>query len=102
MRLMLIATAVMAAIASQASAQSGECLRPKWTECMSLPNGGRHTGVSPQGTSVEAEVPAGSEICVGNEEEIGATTYAQFWRNNVPWPDRNWEVNAESFCFYKK
>ena len=47
-------------------------------------------------------MPADSEICVGNEEEIGATTYAQFWRNKVPWPNRDWEVNAENFCFYKK
>ena len=98
--LMATALAIGTIAASQASAQT--CLRPKWTECVSLPNGGRHTGVSPQGATVEAEVPAGSEICVGNEEEIGATTYAQFWRNNVPWPDHDWEVNAESFCFYKK
>jgi hypothetical protein len=94
--------AILAAVvvmASNASAQT--CLRPKWTECVQFPNGGRHTGVSPQGTAVQAEVPPGTDICVGNEEEIGATTYAQFWRDSVPWPDRDWEVNAETFCFYK-
>jgi hypothetical protein len=89
----------VAIAASDASAQT--CLRPKWTECVQFPNGGRHTGVSPQGTPVQTEIPAGPEICVGNEEEIGAVTYAQFWRNGVPWPDRDWEVNAETFCFYK-
>ena len=102
MRLVILAGAALTAILSSASAQTPECLRPKWTECVAFPNGGHHTGVSPQGEKVEADVPAGSEICVGNEEEIGATTYAQFWRNKVPWPDRDWEVNAESFCFYRK
>ena len=86
-------------VSSKASAQ--ECLRPKWTECVQFPNGGRHTGIDTQGKEVKTDVPAGGEVCVGNEEEIGATTYAQFWRNGAPWPDRDWEVNAESFCFYK-
>jgi hypothetical protein len=94
-----IVLAAVAITTSKASAQT--CLRPKWTECVQFPNGGRHTGVSPQGAPVQAEIPAGPEICVGNEEEIGAVTYAQFWRNGVPWPDRDWEVNAETFCFYK-
>jgi hypothetical protein len=93
-----IAIVLAAAMVAASSASAQTCLRPKWTEC---PNGGRHTGVSPQGTAVQTEVPAGPEICVGNEEEIGAVTYAQFWRNGVPWPDRDWEVNAETFCFYK-
>ena len=95
----VLAAVAVAAAASGASAQT--CLRPKWTECVQFPNGGRHTGVSPQGTAVQTEVTSGPEICVGNEEEIGAQTYAQFWRNGVPWPDRDWEVNAETFCFYK-
>jgi hypothetical protein len=95
----LVVLAAVAAAASNASAQT--CLRPKWTECVQFPDGGRHTGVSPQGTAVQMEVTSGPEICVGNEEEIGAQTYAQFWRNGVPWPDRDWEVNAETFCFYK-
>jgi hypothetical protein len=102
MRLFIFAgIALVAATIPNAIAQTPECLRPKWTECVSFPNGGRHTGASPQGSAVEAEVPSGSEICVGNEEEIGAQTYAQFWRNGVPWPDRDWEVNTESFCFYR-
>ena len=90
-----------AVVVAASSALAQTCLRPKWTECVQFPNGGRHTGISPQGTAVQADIPAGPEICVGNEEEIGATTYAQFWRNGVPWPDRDWEVNAENFCFYK-
>jgi hypothetical protein len=93
------AGAAVAVTASSVSAQT--CLRPKWTECVAFPNGGRHTGVSPQGMPVQMEVASGAEICVGNEEEIGAQTYAQFWRNGVPWPDRDWEVNVETFCFYK-
>jgi hypothetical protein len=95
----VLAAVAVTAAASGASAQT--CLRPKWTECVQFPNGGRHTGVSPQGTAVQTEVASGPEICVGNEEEIGAQTYAQFWRNGVPWPDRDWEVNADTFCFYK-
>jgi hypothetical protein len=101
MRIVIVLAAMLVAMmASHASAQT--CLRPKWTECVQFPNGGHHTGVSPQGTAVQAEVPAGPEICVGNEEEIGAVTYSQFWRDGVPWPDRDWEVRAEDFCFYKK
>jgi hypothetical protein len=96
--LAIVSAAAMAA-ASNASAQT--CLRPKWTECVQFPNGGKHTGVSTDGKAVQMDIPAGPEICVGNEEEIGATTYAQFWRDGVPWPDRDWEVNAETFCFYK-
>jgi hypothetical protein len=99
--LVAIAIVLAAAAAAASSASAQTCLRPKWTECVQLPNGGRHTGVSPQGTAVQTDVAAGPEICVGNEEEIGAQTYAQFWRNGVPWPDRDWEVNAETFCFFK-
>jgi hypothetical protein len=101
--LAMVVPAVLVAagmMASKAAAQT--CLRPKWTECVAFPAGGRHTGVSPQGAAIEMEVTPGAEICVGNEEEIGAQTFAQFWRNGVPWPDRDWEVNAETFCFYKK
>jgi hypothetical protein len=94
------ATMVVAAIvASHASAQT--CLRPKWTECVSFPNGGRHTGVSPYGVPVQLDVPAGVEICVSNEWEIRAETYAQFARNGTPWPNRDWEVDVDTFCFYK-
>jgi hypothetical protein len=77
------------------------CLRPKWTECVSLPNGGRHTGINAYGVTVEAPVPPASEICVINEWEIQADTYAQFQRNGEPWPERDWEVRVETFCFYK-
>ncbi|HWF97417.1 MAG TPA: hypothetical protein VG291_20905 [Xanthobacteraceae bacterium] len=98
----IVIPAVLAAVgmmATKAAAQT--CLRPKWTECVAFPAGGRHTGVSPQGAAIEMEVTPGAEICVGNEEEIGAQTFSQFWRSGVPWPDRDWEVNSETFCFYK-
>ena len=86
-------------LAATASAQT--CLRPKWTECVSFPNGGRHTGVNSDGKAVEALLPPASDICVTNEWEIQAETYAQFHRNGVPWPDRDWEVRVETFCFYR-
>src|ERR1700719_314627 len=97
----ILALATVTTIAaSNAFAQT--CLRPKWTECVSFPNGGRHTGVSPAGKSVEIEVPPGSDICVITEWEVRAETYAQFARNGVPWwPDRDWEVDVETFCFFK-
>jgi len=50
---------------------------------------------------VQLDVPPGSEICVSNEWEVRAETYAQFSRNGAPWPDRDWEVDVESFCFFK-
>jgi len=86
---------------SGASVFAQTCLRPKWTECVSFPNGGRHTGVNSDDKPVEAQVPPASDICVVNEWEIRAETYAQFHRNGVPWPDRDWEVRVETFCFYK-
>jgi hypothetical protein len=97
----VLVTAVFAMlVAWSASAQT--CLRPKWTECVSFPNGGRHAGVSPAGKSVQIDVPPGSEICVITEWEVRAETYAQFARNGVPWwPDRDWEVDVETFCFFK-
>ena len=94
-----VAIAVATIIASCASAQT--CLRPKWTECVSFPNGGRHTGISPSGAPVQLQVPPGAEICVSNEWEIRAETYAQFSRDGRPWPDRDWEVDVDTFCFYK-
>jgi hypothetical protein len=95
--ILALATVTMIA-ASNAFAQT--CLRPKWTECISFPNGGRHTGTSPQGTPVQMEVTPGPDICVSNEWEIRAETYAQFERNGGPWPNRDWEVRVEDFCFY--
>ncbi len=56
--------ALTTVVASQAPAQT--CLRPKWTECVAFPNGGRHTGVSPYGMPVQIAVPAGAQICVSN------------------------------------
>ena len=93
-----LATVAMIA-ASHAFAQT--CIRPKWTECISFPNGGRHTGTSPEGAPVHMEVTPGPDICVSNEWEIRAETYAQFERNGEPWPNRDWEVRVEDFCFYR-
>jgi hypothetical protein len=97
----VLAGAVLAAalVASEALGQA--CIRPKWTECVSFPNGGRHTGVSPYGVAVQLAVPPGSEICVSTQWEVRAEDYVQFTRNRLPWPDRDWEVEAETFCFYR-
>ncbi len=93
-------TAVFAMlVASGADAQT--CLRPKWTQCLSFPNGGRHTGVLPTGKSVQIDVPPGSDICVITEWEVRAETYALFARNGAPWPDRDWEVDVDTFCFFR-
>src|ERR1700676_4564321 len=62
----LVFAAVMVA-ASNASAQT--CLRPKWTECVQFPNGGRHTGVSPPGTAVTTAIPSGPGTGVGNKRK---------------------------------
>ncbi len=99
--LAMVIPAVLVTVVMATKAAAQTCLRPKWTECVAFPAGGRHTGVSPQGAAIEMEVTPGAEICVGNEEEIGAQTFSQFWRSGVPWPDRDWEVNSETFCFYK-
>jgi hypothetical protein len=50
---------------------------------------------------VQLEVAPGPDICVSNEWEIRAETYAQFERNGQPWPNRDWEVSVENFCFYR-
>jgi hypothetical protein len=102
MRIVVVSAVAVAALmlVSNAFAQP-TCLRPKWTECESFPNGGRHTGIDPQGGQVQSDIPAGSEICVINESEIGAEHYAQFSRNGVAWPNRDWEVKAETFCLYR-
>jgi hypothetical protein len=95
----LMAAAMICAATIAASAQT--CLRPMWTECVSFPNGGRHTGINPQGQRVQIEVPAGPDICVSTEWEVRAETYALFERGGTPWPNRDWEVEVENFCFYK-
>jgi hypothetical protein len=99
MRFVIVLAAIVTTLASNAFAQT--CLRPRWTECVSFPNGGRHTGVNPDGARVEMEIAPGPDICVSNEWEIRAETYAQFARNGAPWPNREWEVNVDNFCFYK-
>jgi hypothetical protein len=102
MRVLVVSAAAVGAVrlVSNALAQPG-CLRPNWTECISFPNGGRHTGIDPQSMPVQMEVPAGAEICVSLHWEIMADEYAQFTRNGMPWPIRDWDVRVETFCFYK-
>jgi hypothetical protein len=78
------------------------CLRPEWGKCVSFPNGGSHSGVSIQGMPVQMEVTPGPDICVSNQEEIGSGTYARFERNKTPWPNADWGVNADNYCFYQK
>ena len=101
MRISVVLAAAMVVVTAASQALAQTCLRPKWTECLSFPNGGRHTGISPQGAPVQSEVTPGPDICVSNEWEIRAETYAQFQRNGAPWPHRDWEVNVENFCFFK-
>jgi hypothetical protein len=57
--------------------------------------------VSPQGVPLEIEIAPGPDICVSVEWEVRAETYAQFRRNGVLWPDRDWEVAVETFCFFR-
>ena len=77
------------------------CLQPKWLECVSFPNGGRHTGTDFYDKALEMRIPPNSEICVRNEWEIRAETYVQLSRNGEPWPHRDWEVLIENFCLYQ-
>jgi hypothetical protein len=97
--LFALALAAWPALAASANAQT--CLRPKWTECISFPNGGRHTGISPYAKPVQLDVPPGAKICVSTEWEIRAENYVLFEREGHPWPDRDWEVEAETFCFFR-
>jgi hypothetical protein len=103
MRVLVIAAAVAGAaiLTSNAFAQE-TCLRPKWTECVQFPNGGRHTGTDTQNMPVQMDIPAGAEICVSLEWEIMAEEYSEFTRNGQPWPKRDWDVRTETFCLYKK
>jgi len=79
-----------------------QCLRPEWTKCEAFPNGGSHTGTSIARQKVQADIPPGPEICVINNEEIGGYTYARFARDGKPWPNEDWGVDIDDFCFYKK
>jgi hypothetical protein len=105
MRSVIVCTAAVlgtAVMVFDSSAFGQECLRPHWTECVAFPNGGSHTGVSIQREKVQTDVTPGPDICVSNEEEIGGYTFARFQRNGVPWPNADWGVNVDDFCFYKK
>jgi hypothetical protein len=102
MRVLFVSAAALALVmlASNAFSQP-ECLRPKWTECVTFPNGGRHTGIDPENKTVQADVPSGAEICVSLHWEIMADEYAQFTRSGMPWPTKDWDVRVETFCFYR-
>ena len=104
MRSLIVVTAFVAGTSAlvATSVFGQDCLRPKWGKCVAFPNGGKHTGVSIQREKVEADVTPGPDICVSNEEEIGGYTFARFQRAGVPWPDAEWGVNADNFCFYQK
>jgi hypothetical protein len=95
----LVATVAMTA---SSTVFGQECLRPKWTECVAFPNGGSHTGMSIQKEKIQADIPAGSKICVVNEEEIGGYTFARLTRNGQPWPNADWAANVDDFCLFKK
>ena len=101
MRISIVLAAAVIAMTLAFNAFAQTCLRPKWTECVSFPNGGRHTGVDAYGATLHMEVTSGSDICVINEWEIRAETYAQFSRNGEPWPNPDWEVKVDNFCFYR-
>ena len=45
--------------------------------------------------------PVGLHQLVLAPSEIEAETYALFQRDGKPWPNRDWEVDVETFCFYK-
>ena len=100
MRVLVVLAVGAVMLASNAVAQP-ECLRPKWTECITFPNGGRHTGIDPQSMPVQIDVPTGAEICVSLHWEIMADEYAQFTRDGQPWPKRDCDVRVETFCFYR-
>jgi hypothetical protein len=103
MRSLIVAAALMSGSMVLSSNVFGqECLRPAWGKCVSLPNGGTHTGESIQREKLKLDVPPGPDICVSNEEEIGGYTFARFQRNGAAWPNEDWAVNVDDFCFYKK
>jgi hypothetical protein len=99
--LLTVGTIILAVSITASHASAQMCLRPNWTECVSFPNGGRHTGISPYGVPIQLSVPAGADICVSTRWEVRAEEYVQFTRDGKLWPDRDWEVEADTFCFYK-
>jgi hypothetical protein len=96
------AVIVAAVLTASSTAWGQECIRPEWGKCVSFPIGGSHSGVTQQREHVQAEVPAGADICVSNQEEIGGDTYAHFQRGGKPWPNEDWVVNVDDFCFFRK
>jgi hypothetical protein len=104
MRSLIVVAALVAGTSAlvNTSVFGQECLRPEWGKCVAFPNGGKHTGVSIQREKVETDVTPGPDICVSNEEEIGGYTFARFQRAGTPWPNADWGVNVDDFCFYPK
>jgi hypothetical protein len=101
MRTVLVLFGLAAVIAaSQSRAQ--ECLKPEWTHCEMFPNGGRVTGVAFDKSKLELEIPAASEICVINHEELGGDTFVWLARNGARWPDADWVANVDTFCLFRK
>jgi hypothetical protein len=101
MQTFVVSTAMIIAIFAAVASAQQRCLQPKWLECVSFPNGGRHTGTDFYGNALEIQIPPNSEICVQNEWEIRAESYVQLSRNGEPWPHRDWEVRIENFCLFK-
>jgi hypothetical protein len=101
MRALVVSTAMFVAMFVSGLSAQRPCLQPKWLECVSFPNGGRHTGTDFYDKALEIAIPPNSEICVRNEWEIRAESYVQFSRNGEPRPHRDWEVRIENFCLYR-
>ena len=93
---------VFAALVFSSSVFGQECIRPEWGKCVAFPNGGSHTGESIQREKVQMDVTPGPDICVSNEEEIGGYTFPRFQRAGAPWPNKDWGVNVDDFCFFTK
>jgi hypothetical protein len=93
---------VVALLTLSSSAFCQECVRPDWGKCASFPNGGSLTGVSPQHEHVQMQVMPGADICVSDHDEIGGETFAHFSRNGTPWPETDWAVIVDDFCFSRK
>jgi hypothetical protein len=93
---------VVAVVLLSQAAFGQECIRPAWGKCVSFPNGGSHTGMSIQREPLKTDVTPGPDICVSNEEEIGGYTFARFARAGQPWPNKEWGVNVDDFCFFTK
>src|ERR1700722_18061993 len=104
MRGLIVVAALVAGTSALVSTSvlAQQCLRPEWGKCVGFPNGGKRTGGSIHREKVEADVAPAPDICVSNEEEIGGYTCARFQRAGAPWPNADWGVNVDDFCFYQK